>query len=321
MKTKLHQHSKFFVFLLLLCSGKILTSCTSIDEEQQAISPRSSQRISSVCNSFSYPDTLFFKSNQTGNLIIPATNSQTGTYGVRPEGLSINVTTGAINVTLSESGLKYRVYFIPTNTTDTCFKFVTISGVDYLSKIYNLNNNEDFATPSYKGLTSILPCSDGEGENDDSNDDDDDDNDNDDDDNQCEFDDGNDDDDGDATSDEPTTGHEVIPQGIDINKLTGKIDLRKTLQNGALGSNPANGTTKLVRIYYRITDNSQKALNFIEVKFHYYQSVAAVPQSLLNQIANKNSSLMVNSARTNRSARLEYSKPRPPDVIVCGLYE
>jgi hypothetical protein len=310
MKTKLHQHSKILVFLAILFSVGLFYSCKNIDDNNN-ISPKSSQRISSTCNSFSYPDTLFFKSNQNGNLIIPATNSQTGTYGVRPEGLSINTTTGAINVTLSESGLKYRVYFVPANTTDTCFRFVTISGVDYLSKIYNLGNNEDFAIPSYKGLTPILPCSDG------NDDDDDDDND---DDNECEFDDGNDDDDGDGTGDEPATGHEVIPQGIEINKLTGKIDLRKTLQNGALGSNPVNGTTKLVRIYYRITDNSQKALNFIEVKFHYYQTVGAVPQSLLNQIANKNSSLMVNSARTNKSSRLEYSKPRPPDIIVCGLY-
>lgn len=313
MRDNLHQHSKIFVLLSILISVGLFYSCKNI-KETEVISPKNLQRVSSTFNGFSYPDTLFFKSNQAENLIIPATNLLTGTYGVRPEGLSINASTGAINVTLSESGLKYKVYFVPTNTIDTCFKFVTISGVDYLSKIYNLNNNEDFATPSYKGLTPILPCSDGDDDDEEEEDDEDDDN-------ECEFDDGNDDDDGDGTGDEPATGHEVIPQGIDINKLTGRIDLRKTFKNGALGSNPVNGTTKLVRIYYRITDNSQKALNFIEVKFHYYQTVGAVPQSLLNQIANKNSSLMVNSARTNKSARLEYSKPRPPDVIVCGLYE
>ncbi|MEA5461688.1 hypothetical protein VB796_21650 [Arcicella sp. LKC2W] len=304
MKKILNLCPQPFALLLLLLSIKFITSCTL--KEEKIVPQNSLERINTNCSNFGYSDTLFFKSNQATDFIVSPSNSQNGTYGGFPEGLSINPSTGVINVTMSEAGLRYKVYFVPANTTDTCFKFITISGVDYLSKIYNLDNNDEIASPNYRGLNSVLPCSD--------------DDEDDDDDNECEFDDGNDDDDGDGTGDEPPTGQEVILQGVDIDKVTGKIDLKKSIQNGALGINPANGTSKLFRIYYRLNDNSQKALNFIDVKIHYFQTLGAIPQSLLNQIADKNNALMVNSFSTNRNARFKYSKPRPPDIIVIGYY-
>ena len=120
-----------------------------------------------------YPDSIFYLKPNT--YIVKPLTSLAGTYGAFPSGLHINTTNGNINVTLSETGLKYIVWFVPSGTSDTCKKFITISGVNYNDTVYVLTNNPK-ASPIYDANTSIPLVCDG-----------------------CEFDDGPDDDNGNGT--------------------------------------------------------------------------------------------------------------------------
>lgn len=282
------------------------------------------------CVSFAYPDTIFYLREGATDYVVSPVTARAGMYGASPAGLQINSTTGAINVSRSETGLKYRVFFVPAGRTDTCYRFVTISGIDYRSALYELNLSDSLATPYYNALTSLdPPCIDDDDNNDDGDDDeeddeddgdeDDDDGDDDGEDDDCEFDDGADDDDGDGTADEPLPGQEVIPQGVAIGKANGIINLRQTVANGTFGSMPVSGTSRTFKIYYRLNDASNKALNSIEVKLSYYESRSAVPQSILDEINAKNSATL-RRAVTSPSGRTQSLSSRPPHIVIVGRY-
>lgn len=226
----------------------------------------------STCDQFAYADTIFFPSNLPNDYVVKPLTVQVGSYGAFPDGLDINSVNGNIDITESETGLKYIVWFVAKGTKDTCKKYITVSGINYTDSIYTLANNPGVAAPVYNA-TPLKPtdCSGG-----------------------CEFDDGPDDDNGNGTADEPAAGQEVIPQGIAMNKITGKIDLKKSIQNGALGVNPKNGAFKDFVLNYRISDKSAKSLNKISFRLYYYKTQAQIPANLKKQLATKQSQVLVN---------------------------
>ncbi len=266
---------------------------------------------SAVCDTFRYADTIFYLREQPADYIVKPVTAQSGKYGSYPVGMIISSSTGAINVTKSETGLKYRVWFVKTGASDTCTRYVTLSGINYTSGLYRLNLNDTLAKPFYNAVrTASTPCKDK----------DDDDKDKKDKNKDCEFDDGSDDDDGDGMDDEPPTGRQVAKQGVDINKLVGGINLRQTVANGTFGATPVNGASKSIRIYYRLNEASKKALNFIDVTLHYYTKASMVPASLLSQISDKQGATLRRAAPgtvalTNGST-MEATRPRPPDIVV-----
>jgi len=249
------------------------------------------------CNLIQYSDSLFYIISDKEDVKIKPLVERKGEYGAYPTGMEINESNGEINLTKSETGLRYQVYFIPKNTSDTCFTYVTISGVDYLSDIYDLSKNKKLAVPIYNN-NPLLPIP-GIGK--------------------TEFDDGPDDDDNDGTLDEPLPGQEVIPQGLAISKIDGKISLDVTVANGVFGKTPKNGDSKKFKIYYRIDDNSKKSLNRIEIEVYYYDSGADVPKDLKDKIEdNKRSQYLENvGLRYARIFRLP-RKPRPPKIVIVG---
>ena len=270
-----------------------------------------SGRIAVDSCTFAYADTLFFLREQSTDYIISPISADTGTYGAYPEGLDIDVTNGDINISQSETGLKYEVFFIPQGQTDSCKTTIIISGINYLSGVFVLDQNDTMALPYYNAQQGLAPpCSD----DDDDDDDDDGDDDDDDDDNECEFDDGADDDDGDGTADEPAPGQEIIPLGIDVNKATGIINLQQTVNNGTFGATPVSGTFVDVKMFYRIDDASNGALNSIDIRFYYYDFLTNVPQSLLDGIDDKNGKIL----RRKNNARLKAGPPRPPHILIVG---
>jgi len=246
------------------------------------------------CSRFKYSDSIFFLQSGVSDYIVNPVNSLNGgTFGALPQGLSINSTTGAINVSESETGLRYKVFFTKNNSTDTCFKYVIISGINYLDSVYVLNGNNTFATPIYNAnLNDTLPCS--SGDDDDGDDDD------------CEFDDGDDDDYPDS---EPPQGEELIPQGIAISKLNGRINLKKTVENGTFGTIPVNGAYKDVTLYYRIGDGSNLSLNKMDIRFYYFATMADVPAELLEEMQDKLDITYVLGKTT---------KNRPPYIVIVG---
>ena len=220
----------------------------------------------SPCDQFAYPDSIFFQSSAKKTYIIKPVKLLTGTYGAFPTGLKINPLNGNINVSTSETGLRYLVWFIPQGSTDTCFKYITLSGIDYDDSIYVLSANpKSLGRPIYNATVSLaVDCSSG-----------------------CEFDDGPDDDNGNGIADEPPAGQQVIPQGIVINKKTGVIDFKKSIENGALGKNPVSGTNKEFILNYRLGDKSSKALNRVGFHLFYYKTQAEIPAKLLKDVLAK----------------------------------
>lgn len=251
------------------------------------------------CNLIAYQDSVFYVNNYKSDLKIKPLVERKGFYGGIPEGLEINKGNGEINVTKSESGLKYQVYFIPENTIDTCFTEITISGVDYLSKIYILAKNEKIAVPIYNNNPSlIIPGSANNGK--------------------TEFDDGEDDDNDDGDADEPLAGQELIPQGLDISKKDGKIELNNSLKNGFISKETKSGDSRKAILYYRIDDKSGKNLNKLEIEFHYYDKESEVPKSLKEKILQNQSSYFYEELFRNSRIFRIIRRPRPPHIVIVG---
>ena len=138
MKTKI-------ILLAFICLSAVLTeSCKkpagTIDP---VIPPPPVQPV------FSYGDSVLYQKDQSNDYVVTPTNNLTGRYSSFPDGLVIDGNTGAINVTKSETGLKYMVAFIPTGSTDTAFEFVTLSGINYMDGFYVLTGNDSIAYPVY----------------------------------------------------------------------------------------------------------------------------------------------------------------------------
>lgn len=233
-----------------------------------------------------------------------------GVFKAIPRGLVIDSVTGRINVSRSLSGLRYKVYYTGQGNTLIDSTTLVISGIDYADSIYVLNSTPaayDTAFPIYNANKNLaLPCS------------------LDDDEGLCVFDetdlnnDGNDDIEG------------VNQQKLLVNKKNGTIDVEGSFYAGIFGSsNPANGTRKDFKFYYRLNDASQRALNNITVRVYYYKKKSDVPLSLIRQI---NQRKWVDQ-RVNLSPlpgytlqKIEesavtmdfaaYAKPRRPPIIV-----
>jgi hypothetical protein len=301
-------------WLLVVALG--LFGCEKAALQDEYAPQLSALRTSAVCGAFGYADSTFYLREQATDYLEYPLTAQAGRYGASPAGLQINATTGAINVSKSETGLRYRVYFIPTGTTDTCSRYITISGINYRNHVYQLARHDSLALPYYNATRALPPpCSEDDDDDDDDDEDDeeDEDDDDDDDDDACEFDDGSDDDDGDGTADEPAPGQQLRPLGIDINTRSGVINLRQTLRNGTFGTVPVSGTSKNVRLFYRLNDASNKALNHIDLKISYYERLSDVPQSVIDEINGKNAATL----RRGRTAA-EEAKPRPPHILIVG---
>ncbi|MFP4096893.1 MAG: hypothetical protein ACLFUB_20585, partial [Cyclobacteriaceae bacterium] len=113
------------------------------------------------CSQLQYEDTIFYLRDQAADYIVSPLNTLQGTFGASPEGLAIDPASGDINVSQSETGLRYEVYFTPENSTDTCRTIITISGIDYENRVYRLDLDETQAVPIYNGVREAsLPCSD-----------------------------------------------------------------------------------------------------------------------------------------------------------------
>lgn len=216
----------------------------------------------------SYGDTIFYLKTQPGNFTVLPTSkpSATGYFKAAPRGLVLDSVTGRINVTQSETGLRYKVYYLsPAGLPIDSVKIV-ISGVDYkdaIIEIANTPNAYDTAFPIYNARPELaLPCSE----------------DDDDDDERCVFDET--DLDGDGNDD--IAG--VIQDKFLINEKIGTIDAEASYHAGVFGSSPTNGTTKDFTFYYRLNDASNRALNKLTVRLYYYNNRNSIPQAILDTI-------------------------------------
>lgn len=314
---------KTIAFLLSL-SILVIACKKTVNDAEGEIAWSESEEKGAAARRLLYSDTIFYIPASGSLIIRPVSRPRgTGYYKSIPSGLALDSATGRVNVKLSQSGIRYKIYYLSLAGIKRDSTKMVISGIDYMDGIYTLDSGQDTAFPLYNANPGTLPCTD-----------DDDDEEEEDDDDGCEFDETDLDDDGD----------DEIP-GVDddnlfVNKRLGTIDLAKSLDSGLLGSSPANGANGDFLFYYRLADLSNKALQKITVRVYFYETVSDIPQALLDTLSFRNTqyqqvnnlfqaggytgtaSMSVASSASNSTLTADqqhirtYSRPKRPPVII-----
>lgn len=261
------------------------TENSAVNSDSNNNTPRSNIRLS-------YGDSLFNLKYQPGNYtILPVTKpADSGYFKAIPAGLSIDSLSGRINITQSETGLRYKVYYLSPNGTRLDSVKLVVSGIDYQDAIVELASTPseyDTSFPIYNARPELsLPCG---------NTDIDDDGGLDDDDNGCVFDETDLDEDG----NDDIAG--VIQDKLLVDIKKGTIDLEASFQAGVFGSSePSNGLSKDFTFYYRLMDSSKRALNKITIRLYHFKKRSDIPQSLLDILnERKQLTVSINSKANN----------------------
>jgi hypothetical protein len=231
-----------------------------------------------------YGDSIVFPQPTSGGsdyIVSPINNPGTGTYISWPQGLVINSTTGAIDVTKSQTGERFDIGFVKKGTTDTCITSLILGGASYMDSTYILADGETKAFP-YFNANPYLPsiCSTP---------------------GSCAFD----------------VNHSARNMKVAIDPNTGMIDLNKTLNGpggpfsvGAFGVLPLNGQVVSPDIYYQLNDESNMALQNITVNLIYYEYKSQIPSTTLNKIGTILNNILLNVLILNQG------NPRPPMIII-----
>ena len=229
-----------------------------------------------------YGDSIIFPQPATSQdyIVHPINNPGPGKYFAWPIGMVIDSLTGAIDVTKSETGLRYAIGFVKSGTTDTCLNTLIIGGAAYMDSVYVLSDGATTAVPYYDA-NAYMPsaCSGGSG---------------------CSFD---------------VTGSAAAKRVV-VDKSTGVIDLAKTLNGttllgGAFGLIPLSGGSPVTAtIYYRINDASNNALQHIDVRLQYYYSKSQMNAGLVVGLLNKLDNILTGNLISTTS------NPRPPLIFI-----
>jgi hypothetical protein len=204
------------------------------------------------------------------------TNGLKGTYFSWPAGLSLNPNTGAIDLSTSQTGQRYDMAFIQYGTTDTCVSQLIVAGTSYMDSVYVLSKSDTSSDPYFNANPyAPNPCWNKKGPG------------------ACQFD---------------YNGFARL-QGVVVNRQTGFIDLQNTFRN-VFGRFPFNGETITTTIFYKINDNSDNAIQQIQLKLMYYDRKANVPSAVLSTISNNENSTLNNQLLSKGPS------PRPPLILI-----
>jgi hypothetical protein len=221
-----------------------------------------------------YGDTLVCLPNGNGAdyIVSPVNSPGAGRYYSWPVGMTIDHYTGAINVTQSEPGMRYMIGFVKQGSTDTCLTPLIITGMSYMDSVHVLSDSQNTTSPYFNADPNLFSaCASGN----------------------CQID----------------INGQVTNKKIAINKITGVIDLQKTLDQGAFGLNPVNGDLIEVTLIYKINDGCTKGVQRMNLKFIYFTNKSQIDVALINEVLSKQAS--IRSGNTNTSY-----KPRPPLIII-----
>ena len=215
-----------------------------------------------TCNiSPDYGDTILFPqpATTTDYIVTPNNNPGAGRYLSWPEGLVMDSATGAINVTKSETGLKYVIGFVKQGSVDTCMQYLTIAGASYMDSVYVLANNQTTAKPYFNANPNLVTPANG-----------------------SKFD----------------ITKSAYGQKVHVNNGTGVIDLQQTLNGGAFGPLPYDGQTVNTDMYYTLNDASNNAVQHIPVQLMYYTRKSSIGTGLLSTIQSKLNNILTGNLIT-----------------------
>ena len=186
----------------------------------------------------SYGDSILYLRPSAGDYIVYPASTRPGTYSGFPEGIEIDDQTGAINVSESETGLRYRITHTAPDGAKT-ETMVVLSGITFKDHFYYFSAGDSIALPIYNASASrTLPLS------------------------GSSFDEGN----------------LANGGGCSVKTDNGKINLAETIRNGVFGSPPRNDAQQTFEIKYRVNDGSGKSLNKLKVLLYWYNTINDVPQ-------------------------------------------
>jgi len=261
----------FLAFISVVAASATLVSCNKEINDQ------------SGPYNLSYGDSILYQQPSASDYIVYPLTRRNGVYSGFPDGIEIDDITGAINISKSETGLRYRITHTAPDGTETMIK-VVLSGITFTDHFYRLSTGDSIAHPVYNANPSrILPLS------------------------GSSFDEGN----------------IANGGGCSVRTDNGKINLAESVRNGVFGNNPGNDDQKEIEIKYRINDESGKSLNKLKVLLYWYNTLADVPQYLWDILSDRSSQGVFlrngtssNSEITGRTGQV--AKPRPPCVIIIA---
>jgi hypothetical protein len=257
--------------MLNFCIACVVISCSNKEE------------LPAAAYKLSYGDSILYLQNTSGDYIVHPAVAKQGNYYGFPEGIEIDNATGAINVSKSETGLRYRITYVSPKG-DSSSTMVVLSGITFKDHYYHLSTGDSIANPVYNALeTRSVPLS---GSN---------------------FD----------------EGSGANSGGCSVKTNNGTINLAQTARNGVFGNTPQNDVRRDFDIQYRLNDGSNKSLNKLRVRLYWYNTMADVPTDLLQTLSDREAQgVFLRTAQVNGSpaqARTTaLAKPRPPCVIIIA---
>lgn len=229
----------------------------------------------------SYGDSVFYITGQATDYIVSPTEARAGTYIGFPDGIKIDALTGAINVSKTDAGLKYKVSFVPAGKTDTAITFITVSGINYLDGFYNISTADSIISPIYNAHPGLaIP--------------------------------------GINSGSLFDIGSGCNSNGCKVNVGNGQINLAETVRNGIFGNTPANDERKEFELVYGLNDKSNKASNTLKVKLYYYATVNDITPEAYAIIAERQGTMFLNGVNTPVATQSKVGKPRPPCIFIVG---
>ena len=227
-----------------------------------------------------YPDSVFYITSSQDYIVGPVGQSS-GTYFSFPEGLSLNEKTGAINVSKSDAGLKYRVSFVENGKSDTASTFILISGINYMDGFYNLAKGDSILKPVYNANKDIAIPGINNG----------------------------------TTFD---VGLNCNKLGCKVSTATAEINLAQTVRNGVFGNTPSNNDRHEFDLTYRINDNSLKFDNTLKVKLYFFNSMSEVTPEAFDIIASRQGTIIGPGNTTSAALAKKAARPRPPCIFIVS---
>lgn len=257
----------YFILLGILFTATVFTSCSKDGNLDVDPTPRDSLQPLPGSVILSYGDSIFYLSNAEPNIILPKPMSKKGKFYGFPEGIELDTLTGAIDLEESETGLRYKIMFVPDGTKDTISTKIVLSGINFYDGIYHLSKGDTIAKPIYNA--NGQPYSPGL------------------------F--------GTGTANIFDDGNGCNVQGCAVSLANGSINLAESLRKGAILR--TNDAQKEFTYYYRMDDKSGKALNKLKVLLYYYDSIADIPKYLWDVLLIDHAGTILRTANGQKIAK------------------
>jgi hypothetical protein len=260
----------FSVVLLFGCSK----SLTHSDADLSSSTQPASYFTTDPSQSPFYGDSILYVqgTGRSAYLVSPVNTLEAGKFVAWPKGLTIDANTGQIDMLQSEPGSRYNVGFVNAGNGDTAYRQVILAGITYPDGIYFVHSTDSVLTPYYNASSTGSWLNGGTKES-------------------TELGGGGEQGGGggqgggtinalfneDGSNEPGTSGQQLLVDGS-----SGTLNLKASMDQGLFGSNPQNGDNKEISIYYRLNDKSQMALQKTNVIVYYFNTLADVPQSLVD---------------------------------------